>query len=92
MVVGRICGDADSSNGTSSKLMEGSIFLESSRMMGSGARTLLRFSPTLKLRGTTQGAGGLGLFPGAIVALKGRNGGGDFFAVEEILGVRCQHI
>ena len=87
MVAGRICGDADSSNQTS-KLSDSSIFLESSRMMGFGARVPLRFSPTLKLRGTPQGVGSLGLFPGAIVALRGRNGGGGFFAVDEILGVR----
>lgn len=56
--------------------------------MGSGARVPLRFSPTLKIRGGPQGASSVGLFPGAIVALKGRNGGGGMFVVEEILAVR----
>lgn len=56
--------------------------------MGSGARAPLRFSPTLKIRGGPQGASSVGLFPGAIVALKGRNGGGGMFVVEEILTVR----
>lgn len=87
VVVGRICGEADASVSTSSKLVEGSIFLESSRMMGSGSRVPLRFSPQLKLRKTIQGAGGLGVFAGAIVALKGKNGGGGSFVAEEILGV-----
>lgn len=58
-------------------------------MQGSGVRVPLRFSPELKLRRTIQGAGGLGLFPGAIVTLKGKNGGGGFFVVDEILGVGC---
>jgi hypothetical protein len=84
VVVGRICSDVEAS---SSKLAEGSIMLESSRMLGSGTRVLLRFSPELKLRGMAQGISGTGLFPGAIVALKGRNGGGNAFVVEEILGV-----
>lgn len=86
VVVGRICADADATS-ILSKLTEGSIFIESSRMQGSGARVPLRFSPTLKLRGTVQGAGAIGLFPGAIAALKGKNGGGGLFVVNEILGV-----
>ncbi|KAI5120230.1 hypothetical protein M0805_000044 [Coniferiporia weirii] len=86
VAVGRICSDMDPS-GSSSKLTEDSIFMESSRMMGSGARIPLRFSPNLKLRGIAQGAGGLGLFPGAIVAVKGKNGGGGLFVVDEILGL-----
>ena len=56
-------------------------------MHGSGVRVPLRFSPSVKLRRTVQGAGGIGLFPGAIVALKGRNGGGGLFVVNEVLGV-----
>lgn len=56
-------------------------------MSGSGSRVPLRFSPNMILRGSTQGAPGIGLFPGAIVSLKGKNGGGGFFVVEEIWGV-----
>ena len=56
--------------------------------MGSGSRVPLRFSEDMKLRGFPQGMTGAGLFPGAIVALKGRNGGGSSFVVNEILGVR----
>lgn len=58
-------------------------------MYGSGARIALRFDPALKIRGGPQGAGGLGFFPGAMVALKGKNGGGGWFLVTEILAVRA---
>lgn len=63
--------------------------LESSRMMGSGARIPLKFDPAVKVRGGPQGVGGVGLFPGAIVALNGKNGGGGWFLVDEVLAVRC---
>ena len=86
MVVGRITIDSESSAG-SAKLNEASLVLESSRMMGSGARIPLRFDPETKLRHGKRGAGGQGLFPGAIVALKGRNGGGGSFLASEILSV-----
>lgn len=56
-------------------------------MLGSGSRIPLRFDPVIKIRGCAKGAGGLGLFPGSIVALKGRNGGGGWFQVSEVLGV-----
>lgn len=90
VVVGRICAEADNSVQSSpSKLTEGSVYLESSRYMGSGDhRVLLRFSPQLVLRGIPERSGGLGIFPGAIVALKGRNGGGNCFVVVEIYSVR----
>ena len=45
-------------------------------MMGSGARVPIRFDPEVRLRKGKRGVGGQGLFPGAIVALKGKNGGG----------------
>lgn len=86
-IVGRIVHDADiSASGT--KLNESSLVLESSRMMGSGVRVPIRFAPETKLRGGIKGVGGISFFPGAIVALRGRNGGGGFFLVEEILSVR----
>ncbi|EJD04429.1 DNA polymerase alpha, subunit B [Fomitiporia mediterranea MF3/22] len=85
VTVGRICIDVDAA--TSAKLTGENIFLETSRMMGSGSRISLRFSANLKLRGAPQGAGSAGLFSGAIVALRGRNGGGNFFAVDEILAL-----
>ncbi|KAF8440881.1 DNA polymerase alpha/epsilon subunit B-domain-containing protein [Boletus edulis BED1] len=83
-IVGRIVHDADVS-GSEAKLNESSVVLESSRMMGSGVRVPLRFAPETKLRGGIKGVGGMSFFPGAIVALRGRNGGGGFFLVEEIL-------
>ena len=56
--------------------------------MGSGVRVPIRLAPETKLRGGIKGVGGISLFPGAIVALRGRNGGGGFFLVEELLSVR----
>lgn len=85
-VVGRIVHDAESSSG-SVKLNEASLVLESSRMMGSGARVPLRFDADVKVRRGVRNGGGQGLFPGAIVALKGKNGGGGSFYVTEILSV-----
>ena len=83
VVVGRITIDSE----TNAKLNEASLHLETSRMMGSGVRVTLRFDPGLKIRKGKRGAGGLGLFPGAIIALKGKNGGGGSFLATEILCV-----
>jgi DNA polymerase alpha subunit B len=85
-VVGRICLDSESSS-QNVKLNEASLVLESSRMMGSGARIPLKFDTSVKVRGGPKGTGGVGLFPGAIVVLRGKNGGGGSFVVEEILAV-----
>ncbi|KIK69549.1 hypothetical protein GYMLUDRAFT_212131 [Collybiopsis luxurians FD-317 M1] len=84
-VVGRITHDLDSQT----KLTEATLTLETSRRLSdhSGARIALRFDPSLKIKGGAQGAGGLGLFPGAIVALKGQNGGAGWFSVTEILAL-----
>jgi hypothetical protein len=86
-VTGRIALDAESLSSGTVKLNEESVVLESSRMMGSGARIPLQFSSNLKLRGIAKGSGSIGLFPGAIVAVRGRNGGGQRFVVSEILSV-----
>ncbi|KAI0667572.1 DNA polymerase alpha subunit B [Trametes maxima] len=85
-VVGRIVIDAETSSG-SVKLNEASLMLESSRMMGSGARVPIRFDPGVNIRRCARGASGLGVFPGAIVALKGKNGGGGWFLASEILSL-----
>jgi DNA polymerase alpha subunit B len=85
-VVGRITHDAESSAG--GKLNEASLVLESSRMTGSGSRVPLRFDIPLVIRGAAQGAGAAGFFPGAMVALRGKNGGGGWFLASEILSVR----
>lgn len=57
--------------------------------MGSGVRVPIRLDPKTRLRGGIKGIGGMSFFPGAIVALRGRNGGGGFFLAEELLSVRC---
>lgn len=56
-------------------------------MLSSGARVPLILDPAVKLRGTVRGVGGIGIYPGAIVALKGKNGGGGYFLATEVLGV-----
>lgn len=83
-VVGRIVASTEITGTSSpSKLNEASIMLESSRMMGSGVRVPLRFNTPLKIHGSNR----VGFFPGAIVALRGRNGGGGWFLVSEVLPV-----
>lgn len=79
--------DADSSSAGTVKLNEPSLTLESSRTMGSGVRVPLRFDTHVKVRGARKGRGGVGFFPGAIVALRGKNGGGGWFHVSEVLTV-----
>lgn len=88
-VVGRITMDSETSSVGTVKLNEASTTLETSRGTSSGARVPLKFHPNVKIRGGAAGAAGIGLFPGAIVALRGKNGsgsGGDFL-VTEILAV-----
>jgi DNA polymerase alpha subunit B len=68
-----------------------SLQFESSRAMGNGKRTPLRFSTNgVKVREGTPGVGGFGWFPGCLVGLKGRNGGGGSFEVEEVIMVRSR--
>lgn len=91
VVVGRIVANAEiAATSGPSKLNEASVALESSRMMGSGVRVPLRFNTPLKIHGSTR----VGFFPGAIVALRGRNGGGSWFSVSEVISVgeNSQHI
>ncbi|EPQ54753.1 DNA polymerase alpha, subunit B [Gloeophyllum trabeum ATCC 11539] len=85
-IVGRIVPDAES---LSTKLNDASVVLETSKMLGSGARVPLRFDPSLKITASPSGGelAGIGLFPGAIVAMRGRNGGGGYFLVTEILNL-----
>lgn len=65
------------------------LFLQSSRVLGSGKVVSLRFAPapTLKVRGGAAGVRGFGVFPGCLVCVKGRNGGGGVFVVDEVLMV-----
>ncbi|WWC58474.1 uncharacterized protein I303_101017 [Kwoniella dejecticola CBS 10117] len=81
--VGRILSPpTDTSKATAS-----SLYLESSRLLGAGKRIALRFAPAglLKVRGGPPGVKGFGLFPGCLACVKGRNGGGETFVVEEVL-------
>lgn len=63
------------------------LYLQSSRVLGGGHVVPLRFAPPgeLKVRGGARGVRGFGLFPGALVCVKGRNGGGNAFVVNEVL-------
>jgi hypothetical protein len=84
VIVGRITHDAEYG---SSKLAEGVITIESSRALSLGSRVPLVLDPTIKIKGSVKGIGGVGIYPGAIVALKGKNGGGGYFLATEVLGV-----
>ena len=78
----------------STKATATSLYLESSRLLGGGKRVSLRFaSPSeLKVRGGAPGVKGFGVFPGCLICVKGRNGGGDVFVVEEVLMVCVLHL
>ena len=71
------------------KVTSTSVYLESSRLLGGGRRVSLRFaSPdALRVRGGAPGVKGFGLFPGCLVCVRGRNGGGGVFVAEEVLMV-----
>jgi len=47
----------------------------------------LVLDPTIKIKGSVKGIGGMGIYPGAIVALKGKNGSGGYFLANEVLSV-----
>ncbi|RPA79179.1 DNA polymerase alpha/primase associated subunit [Ascobolus immersus RN42] len=70
VVVGRITSDD-----LDGKLNHQSILLESSRRMGGGARIPLKLDKVSSYS----------VFPGQIVAIKGTNAGGEYFAVREFL-------
>lgn len=87
--VGRILSTATDS----SKVTANSLVLESSRLLGGGKRISLRFAGgQLKVRGGAAGVMGFGLFPGCLVCVKGRNGGGGVFVVDEVLLVCENHV
>ena len=56
-------------------------------MGGSGERVPLKFEPDFSVRGAQDVNAGKSLFPGEILAMRGRNGGGGWFSVKEILPV-----
>ncbi|KAL7415252.1 DNA polymerase alpha subunit B N-terminal-domain-containing protein [Mrakia frigida] len=78
-IVGQIHTDS------TTKLNDSSLLLQASRSTGSGSRTPLRFTSNVVVRGGAPGVGGAGMFRGAVMGFKGRNGGGGWFLVEEIL-------
>jgi DNA polymerase alpha subunit B, OB domain len=87
-IVGRLCLDPDADAvASSSKLSPTTLVLEASRMSGSGERVPLKFEPDFGIRGSQDVGSGKSLFPGEILALRGRNGGGGWFSVKEILQV-----
>ncbi|KAG6868628.1 hypothetical protein C0993_000218 [Termitomyces sp. T159_Od127] len=86
VVIGRIVHDSDTTDTAPLRLTETSIALEASRASG-GKRVALRLDSSITIRGATQGISSVGLFPGCIVALKGKNGGGSWFLVKEILSL-----
>ena len=87
-VVGRLCLDPEADTvASSSKLSSTTLILEASRMGGSGERVPLKFEPDFSVRGSQDANAGKSLFPGEILALRGRNGGGGWFSVKEILPV-----
>jgi len=86
VVVGRIVHDAETGV-IGGKLTEATLTIEASRYFGKATRVSLRFEPNFKVRGGPYDCEGVGLFPGAMVALKGTNGGGGAFQVNEIFMV-----
>lgn len=83
--IGRICPEADGV-----RLTDTSIQFETSRHYGGAERVGLRFEAEVTVRSSddpaySTGEGGIGLFPGMICALKGRNAGGGYFTVSEVL-------
>lgn len=84
IIIGRITHDAETAS--TSKLMEGTIVIESSRMI-SGARVPLKLDPSIVIKGGVKGVTGFGLFPGCIAAFKGKNGVGSYFLATEYLSV-----
>lgn len=70
IAVGRICSDSSEGRPNAASLV-----LETSRRTGAGLRVPLKI----------EGLASYSLFPGQIVALKGTNASGEFFAATEIL-------
>ncbi|BFZ64315.1 DNA-directed DNA polymerase alpha subunit pol12 [Saitoella coloradoensis] len=74
VAVGRVVGDSNQGG----RLNTASLLLETSRRYGAGARVPLRLAEELK---------SFAFFPGQIVAVRGTNAGGGYFAVKEVLSL-----
>lgn len=62
--------------------------IESSRMMGSGYRTPLKFNPNFNI---LSGSPSVSLFPGMVLAARGRNGAGGWFSISDVIDVGKRH-
>ncbi|CAG8687270.1 15540_t:CDS:2, partial [Acaulospora colombiana] len=71
------------------KLNDASVVLETSRLMGAGARVPLKFDPNVTINGTTTLCP---MFPGAILAFKGKNETGEWFQVSQILTTSATYL
>lgn len=95
--MGRIClrvdpARSEGDKAPATKLTPNDLMLETSRMIGNGQRVALSLDPKCRVRyaWTDESASMtsvVGLFPGMIVGLKGRNGSGGRFIAEELLMV-----
>ncbi|WVQ77069.1 hypothetical protein IAR50_006752 [Cryptococcus sp. DSM 104548] len=66
--------------------LRNSFHLQSSRLIGGGKRIALQFpEDQLRVIGGAPGAKSVPMYSGCLVCLKGRNGGGGTFVIEELL-------
>lgn len=90
--VGRVLSNTTSSKSDKAAL-KNSFHLQSSRLIGAGKRIALELpEERLKVRGGAPGVKGFSLYSGCLVCVKGRNGGGSKFVVEEVLLVSASRI
>ena len=87
--VGRICARVDPGV-PQAHLAPPTLMLESSRMIGNGQRVALALDTECRVRyawsdEAAAASSTVGLFPGMIVGLRGRNGSGGRFVADELL-------